>query len=271
MNDPAVLFYIGDWLKSTAELDADARGWYLNLLLHNYDKETLPSDLESLATLAIVKFSEFNRFEQVFKQVLNKKFEVLESGRITNPRINDILKSRESFVDKRSKAGKVSYMMKFFAKTYIKQYKNNKLNEFVKSNFDYDINLKNETEIKHMFEHLFELYLNENENENKVKDKGIDSTKELEFEKVWAMYKKKGTKSVAFDKFMKLPNDTVELIKKHVPKYINSVSELKYAKNFETYINQKHWESEIVINNTTPKQPEQKQLIQYHKPGEVLI
>lgn len=167
-KDPAVLFYINDWLTSTAEMDADVRGWYLNLLLHNYDKIDLPNDVEKLAVLCNVKFSEFERFKQVFEQVLKQKFELNENNRLTNLRTNDILKNREVFKEKRSNAGKVSYVMKFFAKNYNKEYKIKGLNEFVKNNFDYNIDLKNEHMIKQMFKHLFELYTNENENENEI-------------------------------------------------------------------------------------------------------
>ncbi|MEX0940097.1 MAG: DUF1376 domain-containing protein [Candidatus Babeliales bacterium] len=166
-SDPAVLFFIGDWLKSTAEMDADVRGWYLNLLLHNFDKEDLPNDIEKLATLANVKFSEYKRFEQVFEQVFKQKFEQKENGRLTNPKMENILRSRESFKNKRSTAGKVSYVMRYMAKHHTKEYKNNNLRDFVKDNFDYSIDLKNEQVFKHMFKHLFELYRNENENEDR--------------------------------------------------------------------------------------------------------
>ena len=81
-KDPAALMYIDTWLTSTAEMDADVRGWYLNLILHNYDKNDLPNDIEKLAVLAGVKFSEFKRFEQVFKQVFEQRFEETpEAGR----------------------------------------------------------------------------------------------------------------------------------------------------------------------------------------------
>lgn len=163
MKDPAVLFYINDWLTSTAEMDADARGWYLNLLLHNYDKTDLPNDVEKLAVLCNVKFSEYERFKQVFEQVLKHKFEQNENNRLTNLRTNDILKNREIFKDKRSNAGKVSYVMKYFAKNYNKEYRIKSIKEFVKENFDYEIDLKNEQMLKQVFEQVFELYRNENE------------------------------------------------------------------------------------------------------------
>lgn len=173
-SDPAVLFYIGDWLKSTAEMDADVRGWYLNLLLHNYDKSDLPNDLEKLASLASVKFSEYNRFEQVFEQVLKQKFEQNENGRLTNPKMSDIIKSREVFKNKRSNAGKVSYVMRYMAKHFTKEYKNSKLKNFVKDNFDYSIDLKDEQVFKQVFKQVFELYRNENEDENIIKNKDVN-------------------------------------------------------------------------------------------------
>lgn len=183
MKDPAVLFYINDWLTSTAEMDADTRGWYLNLLLHNYDKNDLPNDIEKLAVLCNVKFSEYERFKQVFEQVLKQKFERTENNRITNLRTNDILKNREIFKDKRSTAGKVSYVMKYFSKNYQKEYKIKTLNSFVKENFDYDIDLKNEQMLKQVFEQVFELYRNENENESfKSKSLKIEE-REIEFKK----------------------------------------------------------------------------------------
>ena len=168
MKDPAVLFYINDWLTSTAEMDADVRGWYLNLLLHNYDKTDLPNDVEKLAVLCNVKFSEYERFKQVFEQVLKQKFEQNENNRLTNLRTNDILKNREIFKDKRSNAGKVSYVMKYLAKNYNKEYRIKALKEYVKDNFDYEIDLKNEQMLKQVFEQVFELYRNENESNNYI-------------------------------------------------------------------------------------------------------
>jgi uncharacterized protein YdaU (DUF1376 family) len=183
-KDPAVLFFINDWLTSTAEMDADVRGWYLNLLLHNYDKKDLPNDIEKLAVLCNVKFSEYERFKQVFEQVLKQKFEVNEFNRLSNERTNDILKSRENFKDKRSNAGKVSYIMKYMAKNHVKEYKDFQLRNFVKDNFDYSIDLKNEQMLKQVFKQMFELYINENENEieNIIKPSNdIEKTKNFEF------------------------------------------------------------------------------------------
>jgi len=182
-KDPAVLFYINDWLTSTAEMDADVRGWYLNLLLHNYDKKDLPNDVEKLAVLCNVKFSEYERFEQVFEQVLKQKFEQTENNRLTNERTNDILKNREVFKDKRSTAAKVSYIMKYMCKNYNKQYKTKDLKEFVKDNFDYEIDLKNEQVLKQVFEQVFELYRNENESNISISKYLKIEEREINFKK----------------------------------------------------------------------------------------
>lgn len=169
-KDPACLFYINDWLTSTAEMDSDCRGWYLNLILHNYDKGDLPSDIERLAVLCNVKFSEFKRFEQVFEQVLKHKFEEIEQGRLSNSRTQSIIKARELFKDKRSSAGKASYLMRFFYENFKKEAKDKGLLSFIKQNLNTEIDTKNEQMIEHMFKQMFELYRNENENENKDKD-----------------------------------------------------------------------------------------------------
>lgn len=164
MKDPACLFFISDWLTSTSEMDADCRGWYLNLMLHNYDKKDLPNDVEKLAVLANVKFSEYERFKQVFEQVLKQKFEQTENNRLTNLRTQTILKNREIFSDKRSEAGKLSYLMRYMSKNYAVEYKNNSLRYYIKNNIDTNIDIKNKQVLKQVFEHLFKLYRNENEN-----------------------------------------------------------------------------------------------------------
>lgn len=179
-KDPAVLFYISDWLTSTAEMDADCRGWYLNLLLHNYDKGSLPGDTERLAVLAGVKFSEYSRFEQVLEQVLKQKFKQNSDGRLSNPRACTILKGRESFKEKRQRSGTIGYITKLFNKldlgdTYdielVKEYFYELSNEEIEE-------LKNEQVLKQMLKQNSKLYRNENGNENESIDKGGVGEKE---------------------------------------------------------------------------------------------
>lgn len=174
MKDPAALFYIDTWLSATAEMDSDVRGWYLNLILHQYDKKSLPDDIEKLAVMAGVKFSEYVRFEQVFKQVLQQKFERNEDGRLENKFASDILKKREAFLDKRSNAGKMSYISRFIYKNITKEADEI---QYIKDNISIDeLDLKNEHLLKQVFKHLLELYING--------DKDIDSSIKIDYSKL---------------------------------------------------------------------------------------
>jgi len=165
MKDPAALLYIDTWLSSTAGMDADCRGWYLNLLLHQYDKKELPNDIETLAVLANVKFSEFERFKQVFEQVLRQKFEQNESGNLENPQASEIIRKRETFKDKRSNSGTIGYIIKV-AKAEVS--KKEGFLEYVKENVDINnTNTKDKQVLKQVLEHLLKLYKNENGGEDK--------------------------------------------------------------------------------------------------------
>lgn len=183
MKDPAALLYIDTWLTSTSGMDADTRGWYLNLILHQYDKKDLPNDVEELAVLAGVKFSEYKRFEQVFEQVFKQKFEQNENGRLENPLASEIIRKRESFKDKRSNSGKLSYFIRYITNKF--KPKKDLLN-FIKDSVDLtEVDLKNEQVLKHLFEHLSELYINgdgDNKEEVIIFSSVFTSS---EFSKVW--------------------------------------------------------------------------------------
>ncbi|MCK5128121.1 MAG: hypothetical protein KAR42_17830, partial [candidate division Zixibacteria bacterium] len=152
-------------LSSTAGMDADCRGWYLNLLLHQYDKKSLPNDIETLGVMAGVKFSEFERFKQVFNQVLKHKFEVNKDGNLENPKANEVLRKRETFKDKRSRSGKIGQVIKKALK--IKGF--DKYINTLKSEL-YD---KTDEEIEQITEHvlkqMLKLYINGNRNKDKSK------------------------------------------------------------------------------------------------------
>lgn len=159
-KDFAMLFVIDKWLLATKEMTAECRGWYLNLILHQYDKSDLPDDVEELANLADVRFSEFNKFQQVWQHVLQQKFNKQPNGRLTNAFADQILKSRETFKTKRSDAGKWSSIMK---KARVISKKKGFL-DYVKDTFDLNTC---STDVQHMLEHLFQLYINENRDINK--------------------------------------------------------------------------------------------------------
>jgi hypothetical protein len=182
MKDPAVLLYIDKWLVSTKNMRADAKGWYLNLILYQYDMGDLPNDIEELANLCDVRFSEFEHFKQVFEQVLKQKFKVNSNNRLENAMGKEILRKREQFKDKRSNAGKLSYVLKYFRANfnYDKGFE-----EYFKNNVNIDFDVKNKQVLKQVFEQNFKLYINVNKdkdiNINKYINKEENINKEIDY------------------------------------------------------------------------------------------
>jgi len=259
-KDPAALLYIDNWLVSTKCMKADERGWYLNLVLHQYDKGELPYDIEELANLADVRISEFERFKQAWEQVLKHKFKQNENGNLENPNAKEIIRSRENFKDKRSASGKIGYIVKFA----INELKATQEQiEFIKSNINIDeIDTKNEQVLKQMLEQIIKLYINGNGdkdiNKNKVEIKNskrfIPPSLESDvysFDEFWNDYNKKvGEKGKIEKKFKALTDKDKLNIKEHIPKYKRSQPDKQFRKNPETYLNNKSWNDEIIDNNT---------------------
>lgn len=113
-EDPAFLVYYKDILVSCADWDADILGWYLRLLCHQADKPGgLPDDIESLATLAGVKFSKFERFNDCWKHTLKAKFEANDQGLLYNEKQDGLLNDRRNYKEKQAKRGLIgSYVKK---------------------------------------------------------------------------------------------------------------------------------------------------------------
>jgi len=243
MRDPAVLFYISDWLTSTKEMKADERGWFLNLILHQYDKGSLPDDVEELANLADVRFSEYALFEAKWKQVLKHKFKQMPDGRLANERMNEILRKRESFVEKRSSAGSIGYVVKF-AKNELNL--NTSQIDFLKENVDFaTLDIKNKQMLEQVLKQVLKLYRNGNRVINK--DTNINEEIVNDFENVWNLYDKKtGEKDKLKKKWDKLSEQDRSLIMAYIPNYIKSQPDKKFRKNFETFLNNKSWNDELV-------------------------
>jgi hypothetical protein len=152
-KDPAALFYISNWLTSTAELKSDERGWYLNLILHQFDKGDLPSEVEELAHLAGVRISEYNKFATSWQHVLQQKFNMCcDNGRIKNSVAAEIIRAREIFKDKKSGAGKMSSVVK---KAMLLSDDPGFI-DYVKENFD----LNDLSKSQHLLQQMLQLYIN---------------------------------------------------------------------------------------------------------------
>ena len=71
----------------------------------------------------------------------------------------------------------------------------------------------------------------------------------IDFEIVWDLYdKKKGDKDKLKIKWDKLSFSVQQLIIEHIPKYKKEQPDKQFRKNFETYLNNKSYNDEILIN-----------------------
>ena len=170
-KDPAALIYIDKWISSTRGMKLAEKGIYLDLILHQFDKGSIPNNIDELAAICSVRPSEYNLFEQVFEQVLKQKFVQNESGRLENEVAKEVIQRRENFKNKRSNAGKMSYILKFARKNFRL---NKGKEDFIRSKINLDIDLKNEQVLKQVLKQILELYINVNEDVNINKDNNED-------------------------------------------------------------------------------------------------
>lgn len=74
-------------------------------------------------------------------------------------------------------------------------------------------------------------------------------TKDEGFESAWLLYRRKGSKKKALEQWVKLTDEEKETAKGHIPAYIESVSDVKYQKDFERYLRDKCFNNVVYKNN----------------------
>lgn len=82
-----------------------------------------------------------------------------------------------------------------------------------------------------------------NNNNNNVNNNIDTSLRSDSFEKFWEYYGKKGSKKVAKERFLKLLENDIEAIRKHLPAYLKATPERKYRKDAERYLSNRLWEN----------------------------
>jgi len=167
-KDPAILLYKDKWINATQGMSGDCKGWYLDLIVFQFDHGDLPPDIDDLAAIARIKPSEFEKFKHVFEHVLKHMFKQNDGGRLENETAKAILIARNSYKEIKSRAGKLSYILRHFRG----KFKFPKAFEkFLKEHIDLNFDLKNEHVLEHVFKHNFELYINANaiKDSNKIK------------------------------------------------------------------------------------------------------
>ena len=88
--------------------------------------------------------------------------------------------------------------------------------------------------------------------ESKVKEIKVNQTKlnntySEDFEQLWEMYLRKGSKKLAFVEYKKLSEDDKMAMRDHIPRYVEAKrNEVHYMKDFERYISTQTFHSAVV-------------------------
>lgn len=181
-KDPAALIYIANYLAEVAEMDADERGWYTMLILHQYDKTTLPTDVEKLGVLAGVKFSEYSRWKAVWENKLSKLFKRVDipNGnqmveRLVNQTANKIICKRVEFTEKREKSGLIAAIVKkaINDKRFKSEPGRKWLIDYLSGLEQTQLRSLSSTNVNHLVNHLVNLYINRDIVIDKDKDNDI--------------------------------------------------------------------------------------------------
>ena len=179
-KDPAVLIYFDKWISSTNGIKAEFRAWYLDLLIYQYDKGGLPNDEDTLAGICRVLPSEYAKFTQMRTQVIAQKFTQCDDGMLRNETMNDILRKREAFKEKKSRAGYIGNIVKelnksgTFTTIEVSTIKD-KLRVCIDEEFEEVLSIYRLKDYTHLRTHLRTLYIDVDEdvdiNKNVVKIK----------------------------------------------------------------------------------------------------
>jgi hypothetical protein len=112
-SDPAFLCYYKDILTSCADWEPDAFGWYFKLLCHQADKpEGLPNDVEALASICNVKFSQFQQFKTAWEKRIKEQFITNSAGLLVNEKQKEVLDKRRNYLDAQSIKGIIGAFIK---------------------------------------------------------------------------------------------------------------------------------------------------------------
>lgn len=107
-KDPAFLFYPQRWLEGTAEFTSAEKGVYIDLLSHQHQKSSLPSDTKRLCRLTGLSESEFLPIWEGIKS----KFVKDSVDRLVNRTLTEITKERSSKSETNQITGKLASLIR---------------------------------------------------------------------------------------------------------------------------------------------------------------
>lgn len=91
-KDPAFLFYSKDWLEGTAEMTPEEKGVYIDLLSHQHQKGSIPSDPKRIARMVGLPEIDFLRIWDGLKT----KFVDHPGDRMVNRKLTEIITERST-------------------------------------------------------------------------------------------------------------------------------------------------------------------------------
>jgi len=87
-----------------------------------------------------------------------------------------------------------------------------------------------------------------------TKDKKQEVVQEQDttiFTECWAAYRRKGSKKKAYEQWLKLTEEEQSKVQEHILAYVESVSDVKYQKDFERYLRDKCFLNVVYKNGKT--------------------
>ena len=266
-KDPAILFYYKDFDSDTADWEADAIGWYVRLLIFQSGNGYVPSDIEGLAQVARVRFSDYQLFCDRWARRLACKFEAHSEGKLYNKFLSEVQLKRKSGAIKKSVLAVFGNFIKS-TELSLKEEKELKI-LFHKDTSFYDVldaEKRKEDIILFLNNSLIKIKQriakpkrtqqgNEIGNVNEDITENTTITLWPDFEDFWDEYDKKiGSRSKIEPKWEILSQKTKEEIMAYIPNYKISQPEKKFRKNPETFFNNESWKDEIISSNGNKSQ-----------------
>lgn len=173
------------FLKEVTEMDADCIGWYTKLILHEFDKGSLPNNTEKLAALCGVNYSNYPRFQRVYTRYIRDKFTTDKNQRLVHADMSKLIEVKDYYMNKRMIAGKKSYLIRFLKKEYNME---DNLICYIKDQIDFvEIDLRNKEELKILIDSILNnrsvVFLKKKDREKRVcrEEKRIAKIQDLNF------------------------------------------------------------------------------------------
>ena len=99
------------------------------------------------------------------------------------------------------------------------------------------------------------------EEKKSEKEEVVDNTN---FEECWKLYRRKGSKKKSLEQWQKLTPEEQEQVLNHIPAYVESVSDVKYQKDFCRYLRDKCFLNVVykdgitIFDNEMPNEPQKE-------------